>query len=221
MDHAHALDAHGAHAAHAAHIDTSTGLDSRKMAFWGFIGSECLLFGSLIATYMAYKGRSLSGPKPHEGGWTNAAGEVMHHGVFNIPLTTFSTFILLMSSVAMVLALNYTQRGDRKNSALWLFLTAFGGAIFLGCQVYEFTYFVVHDNMTLKSNLFSSSFFLLTGFHGAHVTVGVIYLLTLATLAWKGRIGPEKSLNVEIAGLYWHFVDVIWIVIFPLIYLVK
>ena len=216
MDHAPALDAH---AAHAAHIDTSTGLDSRKMAFWGFIGSECLLFGSLIATYMAYKGKSLDGPVPHD--VVNAAGQVVQAGVFNIPLTTFSTFILLMSSVAMVLALNYTQRGDRKNSALWLFLTAFGGAIFLGCQVYEFTYFVVHDEMTLRSNLFSSTFFLLTGFHGAHVTVGVIYLITLAALAWKGRIGPEKSLNVEIAGLYWHFVDVIWIVIFPLIYLVK
>lgn len=214
MNHSHALDAH---AANPAHLDTSTGLDSRKMAFWGFIGSECLLFGSLIATYMAYKGRSIEGPYPHD----VVVNGVAHEGVFNIPLTTFSTFILLMSSVAMVLALNYTQRGDRKNSALWLFLTAFGGSIFLGCQVYEFTYFVVHDNMTLSSNLFSSSFFLLTGFHGAHVTVGVIYLLTLATLAWKGRIGPEKSLNVEIAGLYWHFVDVIWIVIFPLVYLLK
>ena len=219
MDHAHALDAHGAHAAHAAHIDTSTGLDSRKMAFWGFIGSECLLFGSLIATYMAYKGKGIEGPYPHD--VKNAAGVVIHEGVFNIPLTTFSTFILLMSSVAMVLALNYTQRGERKKSALWLFLTAFGGSIFLGCQVYEFTYFVVHDGMTLKSNLFSSSFFTLTGFHGAHVTVGVIYLLTLAALAWKGKIPPEKSLNVEIAGLYWHFVDVIWIIIFPLVYLVR
>lgn len=214
MTHSHALDAH---AAHPAHLDTSTGLDSRKMAFWGFIGSECLLFGSLIATYMAYKGKSIKGPYPHD----IVVNGVQHQGVFNIPLTTFSTFILLMSSVAMVLALNFTQRGDRKRSALWLFLTAFGGAIFLGCQVYEFTYFVVHDNMTLSSNLFASSFYLLTGFHGAHVTVGVIYLLTLATLAWKGRIGPEKSLNVEIAGLYWHFVDVIWIVIFPLIYLVR
>jgi cytochrome c oxidase subunit 3/cytochrome o ubiquinol oxidase subunit 3 len=214
MNQSHALDAH---AAHPAHLDTSTGLDSRKMAFWGFIGSECLLFGSLIATYMAYKGRSLKGPYPHD----IVVDGVAHQGVFNIPLTTFSTFILLMSSVAMVLALNFTQRGDRKRSALWLFLTAFGGAIFLGCQVYEFTYFVVHDDMTLKSNLFSSSFYLLTGFHGAHVTVGVIYLITLASLAWKGHVPPEKSLNVEIAGLYWHFVDVIWIVIFPLIYLVK
>jgi cytochrome c oxidase subunit III len=215
MDHSHALDPH--HAAHPAHLDTSTGLDSRKMAFWGFIGSECLLFGSLIATYMAYKGADQVPPFPVD---TVIDGKT-YEGVLNIPLTTFSTFILLMSSVAMVLALNYTQRGDRRKSALWLFLTAFGGSIFLGCQVYEFTHFVVHSNMTLKSNLFSSSFFLLTGFHGAHVTVGVMYLLTLATLAWKGKIGPEKSLNVEIAGLYWHFVDVIWIVIFPLVYLVQ
>jgi len=220
MDHAHALDAHGAHAAHSAHIDTSTGLDSRKMAFWGFIGSECLLFGSLIATYMAYKGRSIGGPQPHEGGWTTRHGTVAAEGIFNIPLTTFSTFILLMSSVAMVLALNYTQRGDRKKSALWLFLTAFGGSIFLGCQVFEFTEFYL-EGMTLGSNLFSSSFFLLTGFHGAHVTVGVLYLITLSVMAWRGKIGPEKSLNVEIAGLYWHFVDVIWIVIFALVYLIK
>ena len=220
MDHAHALDAHAAHAAHPAHLDTSTGLDSRKMAFWGFIGSECLLFGSLIATYMAYKGNSLGGPHPHEGGWITRHGEVAEHGIFDIPLTTFSTFILLMSSVAMVLALNYTQRGDRRNSALWLFLTGFGGAIFLGCQVYEFTTFYL-EGMTLGSNLFSSSFFVLTGFHGAHVTAGIIYMLTLSVMAWKGKIGPEKSLNVEIAGLYWHFVDVIWIIIFPLVYLIR
>lgn len=213
MDHAHALSDH---AADPAHIDTSTGLDSRKMAFWTFIGSECLLFGSLIATYMAYKGVDLTGPFPHD---TVVNGQVVK-GILDIPLTTISTFILLMSSVAMVLALNYTQRGMRSKQVLWLLLTALGGAIFLGFQVYEFTHFY-HAGMTLGSNLFSSSFYLLTGFHGAHVTVGVIYLLSLAWLAHRGKVGPEKSLNVEIAGLYWHFVDVIWIVIFPLIYLVK
>ena len=90
-----------AHAADPAHVDTSTGVDSRKMAFWTFIGSECLLFGTLIGTYMAYKGRSIGGPHPHEGGWTNSiTGQVMEHGVFNIPLTTFSTFILLMTSMS-------------------------------------------------------------------------------------------------------------------------
>ncbi|HEX8394323.1 MAG TPA: cytochrome c oxidase subunit 3 [Longimicrobium sp.] len=217
MDHSHALSAHEAN---PAHLDTSTGLDNRKLAFWGFIGSECLLFGSLIATYMAYKGNSISGPTPHGDCWKGVPCVNPGHGIFNLPLTTVSTFILLMSSVAMVLALNYTQRGERMKSALWLFLTAFGGSIFLGCQVYEFTHFY-HEGLSLGTSLFSSSFYLLTGFHGAHVTAGVLYLMTLAWMAYRGRIGPEKSLNVELAGLYWHFVDVIWIVIFPLVYLIK
>jgi cytochrome c oxidase subunit 3 len=205
-----------AHAASPAHIDTSTGLDSRKMAFWTFIGSECLLFGSLIATYMAYKGRSINPPYPHDVVINGKA----FHGILNIPLTSFSTFILLMSSVAMVIALYYVQRGERGRSTLWLLMTALGGSIFLGCQVYEFTNFY-HEGLTLKSNLFGSTFFVLTGFHGAHVTVGVIYLITLATMSARGRLGPERALNVEIAGLYWHFVDVIWIVIFPLVYLIR
>ena len=213
MDSSHAL---AAHAASPAHIDTSTGLDSRKMAFWTFIGSECLLFGSLIATYMAYKGRSLKPPYPHD----IVVNGKEFEGVLNIPLTSFSTFILLMSSVAMVFALYNVQRGERKWSAFWLFMTALGGSIFLGCQVYEFTEFY-REGMTLQSNLFGTTFFVLTGFHGAHVTVGVIYLITLGVMALKGRIGPERTLNVEIAGLYWHFVDVIWIVIFPLVYLIK
>jgi len=213
MDSSHAL---ADHAAHPAHIDTSTGLDSRKMAFWTFIGSECLLFGSLIATYMAYKGRSIKPPYPHD----ITINGVHHEGMLNIPLTSFSTFILLMSSVAMVFALYNVQRGDRKGSTIWLLLTALGGSIFLGCQVFEFTEFY-HEGLTLQSNLFGSTFFLLTGFHGAHVTVGVIYLITLAVMSMRGRIGPERTLNVEIAGLYWHFVDVIWIVIFPLVYLIK
>ncbi|HSU16760.1 cytochrome c oxidase subunit 3 [Longimicrobium sp.] len=213
MDSSHAL---GAHAASPAHIDTSTGLDSRKMAFWTFIGSECLLFGSLIATYMAYKGRSIHPPYPHDVVINGKAYE----GILNIPLTSFSTFVLLMSSVCMVVALYYVQRGERGKGTLWLLMTALGGSIFLGCQVYEFTNFY-HEGLTLKSNLFGSTFFVLTGFHGAHVTVGVIYLITLATMSARGRLGPERALNVEIAGLYWHFVDVIWIVIFPLVYLIR
>jgi cytochrome c oxidase subunit III len=199
-----------------AHLDTSTGLDSRKMAFWTFIGSECLLFGSLIATYLAYKGQSLVGPYPHD----IVIDGVAHEGILDIPLTTLSTFILLMSSVSMVLALNYTQRGDRKKQVLWLLMTAGLGAIFLGFQVYEFTHFY-HMGLGLGTNLFGSTFYTLTGFHGAHVLVGVIYLCSLAWLANKGRMGPEKTVTVEVAGLYWHFVDVIWIVIFPLVYLIR
>jgi cytochrome c oxidase subunit III len=205
-----------AHAASPAHIDTSTGLDSRKMAFWTFIGSECLLFGSLIATYMAYKGRSINPPYPHD----VVINGKHFDGILNIPLTSFSTFVLLMSSVCMVVALYYVQRGVRGRGTLWLLMTALGGSIFLGCQVFEFTNFY-REGLTLKSNLFGSTFFVLTGFHGAHVTVGVIYLITLGTMSARGRLGPERALNVEIAGLYWHFVDVIWIVIFPLVYLIR
>jgi cytochrome c oxidase subunit 3/cytochrome o ubiquinol oxidase subunit 3 len=204
------------HAADPAHLDTATGLDNRKMAFWTFIGSECILFGSLIASYMAYKGESIVGPCPRAGTLPN--GQACE-GILNIPLTTFSTFILLMSSVAMVLGLAAVQRGAQKRAAIWLGATAFLGSIFLGCQVFEFTHFW-HEGLQLSTNLFGSTFFVLTGFHGAHVFVGIIYMVTLATLAAFGRLTPEKSLNVEVGGLYWHFVDVVWIIIFPLVYLI-
>lgn len=190
--------------AKAHHPPTSTGLDSRKLGFWTFIGSETLFFGSLISTYMIYKGASVEGPYPHD--------------VFDIPLTSVSTFVLLTSSLAMVLALNAVQRGSRRGMLTWLLATAIGGLIFLSFQAYEFTTFV-QEGLTIQANVFGSSFFVLTGFHGVHVSVGVIWLLTLWILAWRGKIGPEQALNVEMAGLYWHFVDIVWIAIFTLIYL--
>jgi len=164
-----------------------------------------MFFGSLIGTYLAYKGKSISGPGPHQ--------------ILNIPLTSVSAFVLLMSSLLMVLALAAVQRGDMKWGKIWLFLTATLGAAFVGFQCFEFTHFV-HLGLTLQTNLFGSSFFVLTGFHGAHVTGGVIWLLSMWWLAMRGRLGPQDSLKVEICGLYWHFVDIVWIVIFALIYLI-
>jgi len=189
----------------AHHPPTATGLDSRKLGFWTFIGSETLFFGSLISTYMVYKGAAVTGPLPHE--------------VLDIPLTSVSTFVLLTSSLAMVLALNAVQRGSRSGALTWILATAVGGLIFLGFQAYEFTHFV-HEGLTISANVFGSTFFVLTGFHGAHVSVGVIWLLTLWIMALRGKIGPADSLKVEMAGLYWHFVDIVWIVIFTLIYLI-
>jgi heme/copper-type cytochrome/quinol oxidase subunit 3 len=189
----------------AAH-HTSTGLDNRKLAFWAFIGSECLLFGSLISTYLVYEGRSVSGP---------TTGEIL-----DIPLTTISTFDLLMSSLAMVLALAAVARGDKVWARVWLATTAGLGLIFLGFQVYEFSEFV-HHGLKLQTNLFGSTFFTLTGFHGGHVLVGVIWLLTLLLRSFQGKLGPDKALQVELAGLYWHFVDVVWIVIFTVVYLIQ
>ena len=184
---------------------TSTGLSNRKLVFWTFLSSECLFFGSLIATYLISKGKSPEGPTPHE--------------IFNIPLTSVSTFDLLMSSLAMVLALSAIQQGKIKQFRLWTAVTAILGMIFLGFQAYEFTSFV-HEGLTLQKSVFGSTFFVLTGFHGAHVTGGVIWLWTLFALSFKGKITQADALDVEIAGLYWHFVDIVWIAIFTLLYLI-
>ena len=185
---------------------TTFGVPHRKMAMWVFIGSECMFFGSLIATYLAYQGRSVQGPYPAE--------------ILNIPLTSVSTFVLLMSSLAMVLALDAVQRGSRRDSLTWLLGVMVLGAVFIGFQVFEFTHFY-HEGLTLEQNLFGATFFVLTGFHGAHVTVGVLWMTTLFVMVLRGKLPPERSLDVEVAGLYWHFVDVVWIVIFTVVYLIQ
>jgi cytochrome c oxidase subunit III len=210
------------------HGYTSTGLPNRKVAIWAFIGSECMLFASLISTYLIYKGRSVVGPFPHEA-WTDPSTGHVLKPILNIPVTSFSTFVLLMSSLAMVLALAAVENaevpkktlGDRilGNSKLWLFMTALLGSTFLSCQAYEFTSFV-HEGLTIKTNLFGSTFFTLTGFHGAHVTAGVLWLVTMLAIDFKRGLGPKDVLNVDIMALYWHFVDVVWIAIFTLVYLI-
>ena len=191
--------------AHEGHPPTSTGVSNEKMAMWGFLGSECLLFGALISTYLLYRGRSVTGPLPKD--------------VYDIPYTSVSSFVLLMSSLTMVLALAAMQRHDQRRMRVWLSTTALLGAVFIGGQVYEFTVFT-HEGLNLSSSVAASSFFVLTGFHGVHVTVGILWLLSLVGISLRGQLPAEKSLQVEIAGLYWHFVDVIWILIFTVVYLV-
>jgi heme/copper-type cytochrome/quinol oxidase subunit 3 len=190
-------------AVHVPH--TATGLDNRKLGMWAFLGSECLFFGSLIATYLLYRGRSIQGPYPED--------------VYDIPYTSVSSGILLMSSLTMVLALHEIQRGDHRRFRAWLLATALLGITFVGGQVFEFTVFV-REGLTLSRNLFGSSFFVLTGFHGAHVTMGILMLLTLYGMSLAGRLPAERALRVELVGLYWHFVDVVWIVIFTVVYLI-
>ena len=204
-------------AAHPIH-KTFTGLDNRKIAIWAFIGSECLFFASLIGTYLVYKGRSVVGPFPHEA-WTSPSGEHFEQ-IFEIPLVTFGTAVLLFSSFFVVMALAGAQYGNRKMMIGWLGATIIAGLFFIGMQVYEFTHFV-HKGLGFTTNLFGSSFYTLTGFHGTHVAIGLIWLTTLFVLAVRGKLPPEKALNLELAALYWHFVDVVWIVIFPVVYLMR
>jgi heme/copper-type cytochrome/quinol oxidase subunit 3 len=189
---------------------TSTGINHRKMLMWLFLASDCMFFGALIATYMIYRGRAEvvpeeSGPFPGE--------------LIDIPYTSVSAFVLLMSSLTMVLALAALQRNDIRGSRLWLLGTSVLGAIFLGGQYFEFSEFY-HEGLSLQTNMFGSTFFTLTGFHGLHVTIGVIWLLTLLYVSLRGGLKADDSLDLEIAGLYWHFVDIVWIVIFTLVYLI-
>ena len=187
------------------HAVTSTGLPHLKLAMWLFLASDCLLFGALISTYVLYRGASRVGPYPAE--------------VFDIPYTSVSSFVLLASSLTMVLALAAIQRGDQGQLRVWLLATALLGTTFVGGQVFEFTTFA-NEGLTLTTNLFSTTFYVLTGFHGTHVAVGVLMLLTLFTLSFAGKITQDSSMTVELVGLYWHFVDIVWIVIFTVVYLI-
>jgi cytochrome c oxidase subunit 3/cytochrome o ubiquinol oxidase subunit 3 len=190
--------------AHGAH-GTSTGISNNKLAMWLFLGSECLLFGGLISTYMLYRGRVADGPTPTQ--------------VFDIPFTSVTTFVLLMSSLTMVLAVSAAQRRDDRNTTLWLTITALLGATFVGGQVYEFTAFY-REGLGFTTSLFGSSFYTLTGFHGMHVTGGVIMLMSVVGMMHRSKLPGDRAEVVENVGLYWHFVDIVWIVIFTLVYLI-
>jgi heme/copper-type cytochrome/quinol oxidase subunit 3 len=200
------------HTGHDAHVDAtahgahgSSGLSNNKLGMWLFLGSDCLLFGGLISTYMLYRGRVQKGPNPNE--------------LYNIPFTSVSSFVLLMSSLTMVLAVTSAQRKDERKMRIWLCTTAFLGSLFVGAQVFEFRSFYNHG-LHFTTNLFGSSFFTLTGFHGVHVSLGVIMLLSVVGLTLRGKIPGDRAEVVELIGLYWHFVDIVWIVIFTLVYLI-
>ena len=184
---------------------TSTGLDNRKMLMWAFLGSDVMFFGTLIGTHLIYRNRSLSGPQEE---------------ILSIPITTISTFVLLMSSLAMVLALAGIQRGNMGQFRFWTAIVCIFGSIFIGFQMFEFTEFADHYGLTPRTNLFGSTFLVMTGFHGTHVAVGILWLWSILFASYKGKIHQGNSLQVEIAGLYWHFVDIVWIVIFGVVYLI-
>jgi heme/copper-type cytochrome/quinol oxidase subunit 3 len=130
-----------------------------------------MFFGALMATYLIYHGKSRQGPYPLD--------------VFDLELTSLSTFVLLMSSLTMVLTLAALQRGSLKRCRFWLLLTALCGCLFLGFQVYEFSTFA-HAGLRMRGNMFGSSFYTLIGMHGLHVTIGVVWLLSLFGYSWSG-----------------------------------
>jgi len=203
-DHASSAD-HDLHDSDEHSHHTSLGISNTKLAMWLFLGSECLLFGGLISTYMLYRNRT--------------SGDVGPDQLWDIPFTSASSFVLLMSSLTMVLAVSAAGRGDDRNTKIWMGSTAALGGLFLAGQVYEFTVFY-REGLGYTDSLFASSFYTLTGFHGVHVAVGIIMLLSTLAMLAKGKISGDKAETVEMVGLYWHFVDVVWILIFTLVYLI-
>jgi heme/copper-type cytochrome/quinol oxidase subunit 3 len=185
----------------------ATQQSNAKLAIWMFLASDFLFFGAFISAFLLYRSRVTSGKTLFD--------------VRDIPFTSATSFILLMSSLTMVLALAAIQRGDHRRMRIWLMATVLFGITFIGGQIYEFTAFA-REGFTISGSLSGSTFFVLTGLHGVHVTIGIIWLLSLVGLSTQGRIGntDRDHEKIEVAGLYWHFVDVIWIVIFTLVYLI-
>ena len=183
-----------------------TGVETRKLGMWVFLSTEILFFGTLITTFMIFKGRDFPGIKLTD--------------VYDIPFTSISSFILLMSSLTMVLAHNALEANDQEKTRVWLLATAMLGAVFLAGQIYEFTEFY-HKGFELSTNIFSSTFYVLTGFHGLHVFIGVVLLLALWGIGQRQKgLTLEGGMNLEFVALYWHFVDIVWIVLFTVVYLI-
>lgn len=188
------------------HAEVLGGPEAAKLAMWTFIGTECIIFGGLIA-HMVYL-------------WLRDTD--INHALHNLEallIVSVNTFFLLTSSLCVVLGLAAIQRGERLGLAKWLAGTAVLGAAFIGIQAYEYGKLFAED-ITLTSSQFGSGFFFLTGFHGLHVFIGVMWALVLLVYTLRGGFTHDSHMGYEVFGLYWHFVDVVWIFIFTLVYLI-
>jgi heme/copper-type cytochrome/quinol oxidase subunit 3 len=190
------------------------GVSNLKLGMWVFLLSEIMFFTGLIGAYIILR---FATPEA----WTEPGV------VLNVPLTAFNTFVLICSSVTMVKAFAAVERGDQPGLRLWLLATVFLGAFFLSIQAIEY-YLLAQEGFVPAvaeyaaegGPLYGMTFYTLTGFHGAHVTVGVLALIFTSWRAFRGAYSPARLGGVEIMGLYWHFVDLVWIILFTIVYLI-
>lgn len=202
--------AHGHHHAIEERNDAQFGKASiGKIAMWIFLVTDAMSFSGFLLAYAVLRATQYW-PDPAE-----------HLGV---NLSGFATFILVCSSVSMVLAIDFCKHKDRNGMLRWLLATIAGGVFFLGIQAYEYIH-LVHQGVTFAwfakgNNLFASTFYLVTGFHGLHVLTGVIYLICEYRYALQGHYDNGDYNRLEILGLFWHFVDLVWILVFTFIYLI-
>ena len=199
------MTTHALTADHHLEPPSTTGIPHDKMGMWVFLCSEVMFFTGLIGAYLVLRFSSAAWPDPSK--------------TLNIPLTAFNTFLLICSSVTMVQALASADRGDLRKMKLFLSLTLLFGACFLSVQVFEYNKLLFHEHFTPSSSLFGSVFFTTTGFHGFHVFCGVVCMAYMTGKAFLGKLTQAHHQGIETLGLYWHFVDLVWIILFTIIYL--
>ncbi len=183
------------------------GIPNGKIAIWLFLGSEVMFFTGLIGAYIVLRFGQPAGnwPQPHL--------------TLNVPLTAVNTFLLICSSVTLVWGLQSIQAGQRAKGNWGLFLTTLLGAVFVGVQAYEYYELWIHRGLTASTNIFGSCFYAMTGFHGLHVFLGVIAMAVVTLMGLAGKFDTKHYAAVELTGLYWHFVDLVWIILFAIVYL--
>jgi cytochrome c oxidase subunit III len=198
-----AIDAPKPH--HAVYdYDSGPPVHRGKFAIWLFLATEVMFFTGLIGAYLVLRIGAATWPDPADR--------------LAVNITALNTFFLIVSSATMVKAVEMAMKGDRGGLLKWLGLTILIGATFVGIQVYEYRELIHHGN-TPDVDIFWSTFYAMTGFHGLHVTVGVLWNAIVWIAAARGKIPGRKYMTVELAGLYWHFVDLVWVLLFTIVYL--
>lgn len=199
------------HAQHTAetlpHEPEKATLEGRNkvLGFWLFLGGEAVLFGTLFATFLTLRNQIADGPSASE--------------LFSLPITAAATFILLVSSLTSVFAIQAMHRGDKKKLSGWLAVTVLLGLAFLVLEIYEFAEYVLHEDYGMTTSAFSSAFYTLVGFHGAHVLFGILWISILIAQLSKKGLNVVTAPKVYVSAMYWHFIDVVWVFIFTVVYL--
>lgn len=201
-----AADTHHAHGGQLPPEPETATLEGRNkiLGFWLFLGGESVLFGTLFATFIALRGQVMDGPTEDH--------------LFQLPLVALATFLLLTSSMTSVLAIQAMHRHDLKGIQIWLGITVLLGLGFLGLEIYEFWHYV-HEGHGFTTSAFSSAFYTLVGFHGAHVVFGIVWISLIMAQLVKKKLTVVTAPKVYVAALYWHFVDLVWVFIFTVVYL--
>ncbi|MEK3885355.1 cytochrome (ubi)quinol oxidase subunit III [Paenibacillus sp. PL2-23] len=200
------MSAHTHVEGHLPHEPEKATLEGRNkiLGFWLFLGGETVLFGTLFAAFLALRHQVLDGPAPNE--------------LFDLKLVAYATAILLTSSLTSVFAIQAMHQHKVKSLINWLIITVVLGAGFLALEIYEFVHYL-HLGHGFTTSAFSSSFYTLVGFHGAHVLFGILWITLLIIQLAKKGLTVVTAPKVYVAGMYWHFIDVVWVFIFTVVYL--